>query len=189
MQKIGTHQSLTYAKPRQWYYKPFHFVAKCQNKNYKEQYYEGVRLFDIRIKPYKGDWAVAHGNVVFDIDLYEVLRYLNEQGDCYVQISLEYNRCPKDHTNIINAFKKQCEILISSYPNIKFFGFGTKWNWDKVYSYPEEPNLEILQLVSSTTGNILDDWNPSIYTQVFKEDIRHIQKYLRPEVWLSIDFI
>ena len=89
---IGTHQSLTYAKPLQWYFKPFHFIAKCQERDYKEQYKLGVRLFDIRIKPYKGTWRVAHGSMIFDIDLYEVLRYLNSKGDCIIQISLEYNK-------------------------------------------------------------------------------------------------
>ena len=186
---IGTHQSLTYAKPLQWYFKPFHFVAKCQERDYKEQYKLGVRLFDIRIKPYKGTWRVAHGSMIFDIDLYEVLRYLNSKGDCIIQISLEYNKEPKNSDVIIESFIKEVQNLINSYPNIKFFGFGTKWNWNKVYSYQNEPNIRILQLVSSTTGNQLDDWCPSIYAKVFRKDIEKLKPYLQPNVWLSIDFI
>lgn len=186
---IGTHQSLTYAKPLQWYYKPFHFIARCQKRDYKEQYDLGVKLFDIRIKPYKGTWHVAHGNMIFDIDLYEVLRFLNEKKDCIVQLSLEYNKEPKDSNTIVEAFIRESQNLVDSYSNIKFFGFGTKWNWNKVYSYQNEPKIKILQLVSSTTGNRLDDWYPAIYTKVFRNDIRGIEKYLKPDIYLSIDFI
>ena len=186
---IGTHQSLTYAKPLQWYMKPFHFIAKCQKRDYKEQYKLGVRLFDIRIKPYKGTWRVAHGSMIFDIDLYEVLHYLNSKGDCIIQISLEYNKEPKNSDVIIESFIKEVQNLINSNPNIKFFGFGTKWNWNKVYSYEGEPNVKILQLVSSTTGNQLDDWNPSIFAELFGDDIERIEPYLKSDVYLSVDFI
>lgn len=127
--------------------------------------------------------------MIFDIDLYEVLRYLNSKKDCLVQISLEYNKEPKNSDIIIESFIKEVQILINSNPNIKFFGFGTKWNWNKVYSYEGEPDVKILQLVSSTTGNQLDDWCPSIFTKTFKYDLERIQKYLRPDVYLSIDFI
>lgn len=186
---IGSHQSLTYAKPLQWYLKPFHFIAKCQKKDCEEQYKLGVRLFDIRIKPYKGTWKVAHGCMIFDIDLYKVLEYLNSKNDCIVQISLEYNKMPKNADVIINSFIEEVKRLIGNYPNIKFFGFGTKWNWNKVYAYKEEPNVRILQLVSSTTGNRLDDWNPSIFAKLFGNNIEKIEQYLQPDVYLSMDFI
>lgn len=186
---IGSHQSLTYAKPLHWYHKPFHFIAKCQNKTYQEQYDLGVRLFDIRIKLYKGKWRVAHGSMLFNIDLEEVFRYLNEKGDCIVRLSLEYNRCPKNADSIIRDFIKESKHITQTYTNIKFYGFGTKWDWNKVYSYPNEPDISVLQLVSSTTGNKLDDWNPSIYSKVFKKDIERIKQYLKPNVYLSIDFI
>lgn len=186
---IGTHQSLTYAKPLQWFMKPFHFVARCQKRDYEEQYKLGVRLFDIRIKPYKGTWKVAHGSMIFDIDLHEVLNYLDNMGDCIVQISLEYNSKPKNADKLIDDFVKEVQNLINNYPNIKFYGFRTKWNWIKTYSYKGEPDVNMLQLVSSTTGNKLDDWCPSIYTKVFKKDIERIEQYLKPDVYLSVDFI
>lgn len=186
---IGTHQSLTYATPLHWYHKPFHFVAKCQNKTYKEQYESGVRLFDIRIKPYKNSFVVAHGSMIFDIDLYEVLEYFNTKNDCIVQLSLEYNKKPKNSKQIVQDFIEKVKFLITEFPNIKFYGFRTKWDWTKVYYYQNEPNIKVLQLVSSTTGNVLDDWCPAIYTNIFKKDIQRIQQYLQPDVWLSIDYI
>lgn len=187
---IGTHQSFTYAKPLKWYYKPFHFIAKCQNKTIEEQYELGVRLFDIRIKPYKNNWVVAHGNMIFNINLYKVLNYLNDKKDCIVHLSLEYNKEPKNSEEIIKKFKQTIISIIELYPNIKFYGFRTKWNWNnKVYSYQDEPNIQVLQLVSSTTGTILDDWIPILFTKVFKKDIKRIYNYLKPEVYLSIDFI
>ena len=45
--------------------------------------------------------------MLFDIDLYEVLRYLNSKGDCIVQISLEYNKEPKNSDIIIESFIKE----------------------------------------------------------------------------------
>lgn len=50
MTMLGSHNSLTYLRPRKWWQVPFHFMARCQGVNYMEQYEKyGVRLFDLRV--------------------------------------------------------------------------------------------------------------------------------------------
>ena len=68
--KIGSHNSLSYIKPKKWYLMPFHFMARCQSKDYVKQYETyGVRLFDVRIWFDKdGNPEVRHGLMSFDID-------------------------------------------------------------------------------------------------------------------------
>ena len=78
------------------------FVAYMILKDYNRE-----ENLNIRIKPYKGTWRVAHGSMIFDIDLYEVLHYLNSKGDCIIQISLEYNKEPKNSDVIIESFIKE----------------------------------------------------------------------------------
>lgn len=60
--ELGSHNSLTYLPVKQWYLKPFKWVAKCQSKTIDEQFCDyGVRLFDIRVKFNNGEPVVAHG--------------------------------------------------------------------------------------------------------------------------------
>nr|DAH01868.1 MAG TPA: hypothetical protein [Crassvirales sp.] len=31
--KLGTHNSMSYLKPKRWWMRPFHFIAKCQSRH------------------------------------------------------------------------------------------------------------------------------------------------------------
>jgi hypothetical protein len=58
---LATHNSGTGEKGYGWWsflYAPF---AKCQSKTLVEQFREGVRLFDIRVRKRGDKWVFAHG--------------------------------------------------------------------------------------------------------------------------------
>lgn len=95
---IGSHDTMTYLPAKQWYLKPFKWMAKCQNKSMEEQFnVYGIRLFDFRIKfdKHNKPWF-AHGWLKFKGDVYEYIDKLNEmantvEGPVYARILLESN--------------------------------------------------------------------------------------------------
>ena len=67
---LGAHNSLTYLRPKKWWMVPFHWMARCQGVDYKEQYEKyGVRLFDLRIwfSDDTREIVVCHGVMTFSI--------------------------------------------------------------------------------------------------------------------------
>ena len=48
---LGSHNTMSYLTPRNWFYKLIAFTAKCQSKSIQEQYEKyDVRLFDLRFR-------------------------------------------------------------------------------------------------------------------------------------------
>lgn len=194
--KLGSHNSWSFA-PINWYIP--HFVCKCQNLNIEEQYKAGVRLFDLRLRLkdlYK--WGVAHGSAFFKVDWREDLAWLNSKGDCYVRVTLEYNKEPLTPNFIQVCFIKYCSRLQELYPNIKFFGGNRKWDWEKIYVFnnPDEPLLDKYSSVTSWFKTksrflkIIDDWWPWLYAKFHnKETIKQYKLYGPSDKWLFIDFV
>lgn len=76
MTKLGSHNTMTYLPVRQWYLKPFWWMARCQSKDIKEQS-KYTDFFDIRVRFDKNDNPVfAHGLIEYKFD-YEVFKYIN----------------------------------------------------------------------------------------------------------------
>lgn len=173
MYKLGSHNSMTYLPPKQWWLKPFHFIAKCQNKTLQEQYECGVRVFDIRVKwDNKNDkWVFAHGSMTFkcyDVKYYfNYLNNLNEHID--IRLILEYNREPNNIDYIVNKFQNDVKEWQQQYINISFFAFNRKYDWLVLCHANYKPT--IYQAVSSMTGSILDDWCPWFYAKLHNKDI------------------
>lgn len=131
--KLASHNSLSYAPVKQWYLKPFYWIAKCQSKNIEKQYKAGVRYFDFRLD---GSHP-AHGYIRYNIDVLHELTFLNRQGDCTVRIICEniYNLYP---------FINMCRFLEGTFTDIKFCG-----GWDRnkrsnvIFQFRnEEPSCE-----------------------------------------------
>ena len=93
--KLGTHNSLSYCKP-QWYFRLFNFIGKCQDLNIYEQYEAGVRYYDIRVKFKKDKIVSGHGLLTYNINVEDVLDFLNDQATCNVRIVLETNLFSSD---------------------------------------------------------------------------------------------
>lgn len=131
--KLASHNSLSYAPVKQWYLKPFFWIAKCQSKNIEEQYKAGVRYFDFRLA---GIYP-AHGLIQYNADVLHELTLLNNKGDCTVRIICE-------DINLAQEFIGLCIFLEGTFTHIKFCG-----GWDRndrnniVYKFKnEEPSCE-----------------------------------------------
>ena len=127
---LGSHNSLTYLKPKKWWMRPFRFMARCQGVSYEEQYEKyGVRVFDLRVWFTDGlDVEVRHGVMLFkttNIFVRNFLDYLSDKGDCHLRVILEEDNIIKKDKKASrkeNYFKTFCEVLEDVYPNIHFFG-------------------------------------------------------------------
>ena len=178
---IGTHNSMTYLPPKNWWMYPFRFIAKCQSKDLTEQYYKyGVRIFDLRIAYDEyGCPEFRHGSMIYKGDVYEHLQYLNSLPEkVYVRLILEKN----GHEDY---FIKDCKVFEDKYPNIIFFQGNRKSDWKKLYTF-KQPDLPLTQMISSMTWKIWDDWWPWLYARIMNKKNR--AKYKDAE-YLLLDFI
>jgi hypothetical protein len=74
---LATHDSLTSYPIKSWWLKPFAWTCKCQDKTLEEQHAAGARSFDLRFAKYKGKWYAAHGAMIYNITLNEVIEELS----------------------------------------------------------------------------------------------------------------
>lgn len=208
---LGSHNSLTYLTPTKWYLRPFHFMAKCQSVNYKEQYEKyGIRVFDLRIWfDENGKLQVRHGIIQFKADLTfvsEFLDYLNKKKDCYVRIMLEEDNIlkkkPYAQRNEMK-FLLFCERLEEAYFHIKFFGGNRKFDEDVIYHF-KSPEPPIMDRYSSTTRlfgkrndsnwinrliNQLDDLWPWLYAKIHNKSLLKKHETEDVDKYLFFDFV
>jgi hypothetical protein len=74
----ATHDSLTAYPVKSWWLRPLNFLCKCQDKTLEEQYAAGARSFDLRFAKWRGEWYAAHGAMIYDIRLWEVMNLLGD---------------------------------------------------------------------------------------------------------------
>lgn len=185
---LGSHNSWSYAAPKQWYMRPFRFMAQCQDLNIVEQYELGVRCFDLRVRITKdGELNVVHGNMVYNIsndDLVEDLTFLNTVGDCYVRVIHDVRTKKQYNTSKTEAFIDLCKALEDGYSNIKFYCGENLYNRNKDYVFKNNPSC--LELYSSVTGTKFDDLYPRLYAK--KNNKKNIAAGTNREI-LMIDFV
>ena len=169
--KIGSHDSMSYLQPYHWWMRPFRFVARCQSVPIDRQYECGARLFDIRVRYYKGLWWFAHGVMLFKGETPDsVFQYLNKVDEkVMVRLILEYNSPVEDMERISVLFECQAYKWCQEYYNITFFGFYRKYDWKKLYDN-HIPDPKMCQMVSSMTWGTFDDWWPWFYAWLNNKD-------------------
>lgn len=195
---IGSHNSLSYQRPKKWWMRPFHFMARCQSKDYVDQYKLGSRVFDLRIsfdEKHCGKVQVKHGAMQFDVPivlLNSFYNFLNLVGDCYLRVILEFNKEPKNIEYQECRFAAYCHDLEYKYKNVKFFGGNRKYDWKVVYNFENNDIPTLVDRYSSTTSlfendnkflRIIDDLWPWLYAKLrnkknFKEFDKDSKDYL-----------
>lgn len=137
--KLASHNSWTYLKPV-WYMRPFQWLGKCQNIDSKEQYWAGVRMFDLRVD-FRGDGTpyIRHGLMSYSRKpksfIYNELRWLNEMSNftdsIYVRVVLEDRKIYDP--GLVIKFMDFCECIERDFPQLKFFGGNSRHRWDMKY--------------------------------------------------------
>ena len=91
---LGTHNSATYSKLI-WWLRPFAWIlnltSRCQNRTIKQQLEDGVRLFNLQVCKYKGDWYISHGLCIYEQELFPLLKLLRKQKNIIIQLYLDEN--------------------------------------------------------------------------------------------------
>lgn len=196
--KIGSHDTMSYLMPHKWYMIPFMFCARCQSKNYKQQYECGARWFDLRLKTTEilnDEPIIAHGFLNYKtykgfVD--EFLTFLNNKAENEtIYVRLIYEMPSKDKSKNAqlkeNNFIELCKTLQTKYSNIHFTSARRKYDWKVLTELEEEPCL--FNLYSSMTWLKLDDWCPWLYA--FFMNKRNLKKYKNYEsnCFLLMDFL
>lgn len=200
MEKIGSHNSLSYLPPKNFLLYPFRFMARCQRVSYKEQYekYE-VRMFDLRVWYTDfGELIIRHGLLTYKISsqgIDDFLEYLNEKGDCLCRVILE-ELVIDQKPDFEYFFKIRCDTWKKKYQRIKFFGGERKYDWKKIYTGFGDWEPEIIDRYSSTTSlfksknkflKVIDDLWPWLYAKIWNK--RNYELKLKENEWLLIDFV
>lgn len=185
---VGSHNSWSYLPPKHWWMWPFHFMAKCQRVDIREQYEKyGVRCFDLRIRWKKWKMQVAHGIVEYDISekqLKDNLAFLNDKGDCFVRIIHEA-RTKKQYDKSVEFFKSFCYVSVSDYHNIKFWCGRNLYDWTCDYNFRYRPTCDE-KYSSVCYPRIIDDWWPWLYAVI--QNKGNLAKGTKDDI-LLIDFI
>lgn len=134
---LGTHNSLTYAKPTTWLGRLLNTTSQCQELDVNEQYAYGVRYFDVRIN--RNTLNVKHGLVTYQVEVPEVLELLNDlstkEDPIYVSLNYE-NSLLERKSKYEPWFKETFSSIATNYPNLVFTGGYAKHPWRKIIDVP-----------------------------------------------------
>lgn len=143
---LGSHNSLTYLPCRKWWMYLINWAAKCQSKTLSEQFHDGVRYFDIRLKwdSRKETWVIAHGLIEYKGNIRRVLETLNSLAEfynekLYVRFILEYNKRPNDEATKIIKLRNFIRYARGEYSNIMYHFIETKWDKKIIEIYSNIP--------------------------------------------------
>lgn len=174
---LGSHNSLTYLPCRKWWMYLINWAAKCQSKTLGQQYHDGVRYFDIRVRFDKNDKPViAHGLVEYKGIAENYVIVINEfakhyKDKVYVRFVLEFNRRPKDWcrqevllSEFVQNLMKECPYLIYDYDM-------SKWNEKVLVRYNINKTI-LVHKYSSVLQSKRFLWIPYWYAKLHNEDNR-----------------
>lgn len=152
---IGTHNSMSYLPVKQWYLKPFNFIAKCQNKSILNQIDE-FNYIDIRVCLINNVLHFAHGVITYKCDALKmlniILRSIDSRKQFYVRIILE--KVIKNKDVEFNWFHALCNTLKNNYPYITFFGGNYKKDWTQIYNFRTINEVFVTQYISSMQNDV-----------------------------------
>lgn len=125
-------------------------IARCQCRNITSQYYDGVRMFDLRLRwdSKANDFTLAHGIVTYLGRYFHDLLWLDEQAynkdeDIYIRVLLEDSGKANDF--IDERFAEKCRALERRFTSLKFIGgFPARKRWrEYLYKFKtKEPSID-----------------------------------------------
>lgn len=194
---LGSHNSFTYLPCRKWWMYLINWTAKCQSKSLIEQFGNGVRYFDVRVRFDKNDKPVfAHGLIEYKGVVENYIGLLNEiarvhQEDVYVRFVLEFNKEPDDYFNQCKLLNKFIANLRDKYTNIIYDYSMTKWNEEDLNRYNTKM-IYLFHRYSSTLKWKRFFWIPYCYAKLHNRDIRNtwwLELKDREQRVLMLDFV
>lgn len=204
--KLGSHNTMTYLRPKVFWQRLLPFIGRCQSVDYKVQHSLGAVGYDLRLFwDDDGKLEYRHGFLRFTADnIDEVLSYA-ESNNIIVRVLLEvrsYNKGLIGNIDELRSrFKAYCSEIEEKYPSILFFGGQESGSGEKLYTFKNDTgNLAIEELHSSVTSlfkshnkflRMIDDLFPIIYSLIKNEkNIRAYQSNKDKEnTYLYVDYV
>ena len=95
---LGTHNSGTSSK-LVWWQRPLGFIlhttSRCQTLSIEEQLKNNVKLFNLQITRYKGEWVFSHGLCIYTEKFYDAIntmvKYATKEEPIHFQLFLDKN--------------------------------------------------------------------------------------------------
>lgn len=204
--KLGSHNTMTYLRPKVFWQRLLPFVGRCQSVDYKVQHSLGAVGYDLRLFwDDNGKLEYRHGFLRFPANnIDEVLSYA-ESNNIIVRVLLEvrsYNKPLISNIDELRSrFKAYCSDIEKKYPSIIFFGGQESGSGEKLYTFKNETSgLVIDELHSSVTSlfksnnkflRMIDDLFPIIYSLIKNE--KNISSYRnnkeKDNTYLYVDYI
>lgn len=191
---LGTHNSGTSSK-LVWWQRPIGAIlnatSRCQTLSIKEQCENNVKLFNLQVAYYKGEWVFSHGLCLYDGYLEEALKTMEEYAtnDCpiYYQLYLDKNFLIGQNKE---EFKKLVSMLLGRDTRVKMRcawieGSGT-------YLYKDDVRLNTSEHYWTTSWA---DANASSWIDKLPLPKRHAKKFNKKYIeenkadYLMLDFI
>ena len=199
--KIASHDTMSYLKPRQWWLRPFAFMARCQKHSFWRQYNDGARMFDFRFVFNNEDILpqLAHGMITYKIDWQVFRDSILKELDKLAEEEVIYVRVLNERDEYHDLFVQFCRYLEDKYRNIKFFGGRNKKTWKVLYDFGNNPEFidkyatqnhdhcDHANKVYKCTGWWIDDIWPWLYAVTHNK--KNKKKYADYKGFLMIDFI
>lgn len=198
---LGSHNTLTYLKPRNWWMRLFAFAYKCQSKTLGEQIKSGVHSIDIRVR------FDEYGKIRFCHGWYESSMYFSwdaainfianqvkqnriDRDPIYARIILEtYGDNIAQDTNFAvfcSMFTNQLEHIYKD-ANIVLYGGYRKVDWKKLA--PELPDNTTEEPISSVATDAR--WYEKICPWAYAKRMNKVnkEKYNDSKNIVIFDFI
>ena len=187
---LGSHNSWSFLKERDWWMLITRPFAKCQDIDIESQFNVGVRCFDLRLRFDEDSklFLVCHGETIYNSFLEDDLDYLNVQaskieGPLYIRVLLEDSGNRDDVVD--SYFYDACLNLENKYKHIKFFGgWAARKRWRKII-YPFKHNPSVEENHASVKGKWYEKI-PYIYSII--HNLQIVSNGTNKEI-LMIDFI
>ena len=196
---LGSHNSLTYLPCRKWWMYLINWAAKCQSKTLNEQFHNGAKYFDFRVRFKDGKPVIAHGLIEYKGNIDYMVANLNYFAEyfgetIYLRFVLEYNKIPEDFASQMASLVDLVRYYRGKYPNITYTYIMSKWNEQKVATYysKDTDTPTLIHKYSSVLKEKRFLWIPYWYAKLHNKKNRKAFKHVledKDSKVLMLDFV
>lgn len=131
---LGSHNSMSYLPIKGWR-KILTPWTKCQSLNIEEQYAQGVRYFDLRVRRYKNKgWWYCHNKAIFTpvMESKEILEFLIEKK-APIRIILDVRETPENTEDYKKDFLELVDWMKDN--GLQVDSVKVYWEWKEYGEY------------------------------------------------------